>query len=177
MLLDNSQDLGQEISRFMPLMTAADFCDRNGREIGEKEAIIDRCRRLTWARVKELSDGLALWFLNLGLQRNSRVLVQLPNCAELFLVRLACEKAGLRLITVTPAFRFAELFSIVQFTRPETVIIPREYRGFNHYEMFQGIRTPELKYVLVAGQDVPPGSFSLEEILAAAPNLAKGSQP
>ncbi len=159
----------------MPLLTASDCCDRNGREIGEKEAIVDRCRRLTWAQVKELSDRLALWFLNLGLQRNSRVLVQLPNCAELFLVRLACEKAGLRLITVRPAFRYAELSSIVQFTRPETVIIPREFRGFNHYELFQKIRTPELKHVLVAGQDVPPGAFSLEEILATAANLARGA--
>jgi non-ribosomal peptide synthetase component E (peptide arylation enzyme) len=159
----------------MPLLTAADHCDRNGREIGEKEAIVDRCRRLTWAQVKELSDGLAVWLLNQGLGPDSRVLVQLPNCAELFLVRLACEKAGVRLITVAPAFRFAELSSIVQFTRPGTVIISREFRGFDHYELFQRISRPELENILVAGQDVPPGAVSLEEILARAPKLANGS--
>lgn len=152
----------------MPLMTAADHCDRNGREIGEKEAIVDYCRRLTWAQVRELSDKLALWLLDSGLERNSRVLVQLPNCAELFLVRLACEKAGLRLITVPPAFRFAELSSIIQFTLPETAIIPCEFRGFDYYELFQRIRTPELRHILVAGQEVPPGSVSLEKIFAAA---------
>jgi len=174
--LDDSQSLKQEISRFVPLMTAADFCDRNGRDIEGKEAIVDSRRRLTWAQVKELSDRLALGFMALGLERQGRVLVQLPNCAELFLVRLACEKAGLRLITVSPSLRFAELSPIVQFTRPEAIIIPYEHRGFNYYELFERIRVPELKYVVVAGQHVPSGSFSLEEILGAAPNRSEVSE-
>ncbi len=152
----------------MPLMTAADFCDRNAREFGEREALVDRRHRLTWSQVKELSDRLALGLLRLGLRRDSRVLVQLPNWAELFLTRLAGEKAGLRLITVTPSFRRAELSSIVRFTRPEAAIIAKDYRRFNHYELLESIRTPELKHVLIAGEGVPRGAFSLEEILAAS---------
>src|SRR5713226_10759604 len=108
-----------DISQFMPPMTAADFCDRNGLSLANKEAVVDRHHRFTWAEVKDLSDRLALSLIDLGLQRNALVLVQLPNCAELFLIRLAAEKAGLRLITVAAAFRYAELLPIVQFTRPE----------------------------------------------------------
>jgi non-ribosomal peptide synthetase component E (peptide arylation enzyme) len=137
------------ISQFMPPMTAADFCDQNGLLLADKEAIVDRRRRLTWAQVKDLSDRLALGLIDLGLERNAKVLVQLPNCAELFLVRLAAEKAGLRLITVTAAFRYAELFPIVQFTSPEAVITLREYRGFSHYELFEKIRGPELRHILI----------------------------
>ncbi|MBI3016021.1 MAG: acyl--CoA ligase [Candidatus Tectomicrobia bacterium] len=151
----------------MPLMTAADFCDRHAREIGHQEALVDRWRRLSWSQVKDLSDRLALRLLALGLQRDDRVLVQLPNGAELFLARLACEKAGLRLLTVTPTFRRAELAPIVQFTKPAAAIIPREYRGFNHHELLESIRTPELKHLLVAGEYVPPGTLSMEEIFSA----------
>ena len=103
----------------MPFMTAADFCDRNAREFGTNEALVDRRQRLTWSQVKQFSDRLAASLVKLGLERDAKVLVQLPNCAELFLIRLACEKAGVRLVTVTPTFRLAELAPIIRFTGPE----------------------------------------------------------
>jgi non-ribosomal peptide synthetase component E (peptide arylation enzyme) len=155
----------KEITRFMPAMTGADFCDRNAREFGEKEALVDRRRRLSWGEVKELSDRLAYNLLRLGLRRHAKILVQLPNWAELFLVRLACEKAGLRLVTVTPAFRSAELAPIVRFTRPEAAIIAGVYRGFDYRELLESVRNPELKHLIVAGKEIP-AALSLEELLA-----------
>ena len=55
----NAQNLSERISRIMPLMTAADFCDRNAQKFGPREALVDRRRRLTWSEVKRLSDRLA----------------------------------------------------------------------------------------------------------------------
>lgn len=167
----NRVELQREIARLMPPMTAADFCDQNARKFGEKEALVDGRRRLTWRQVKELSDRLALGLLDLGLERDAKLLVQLPNWAELFLVRLACEKAGLRMISVTPNFRYAELAPIVQFTRPQAAIVPWNYRGFDFYELLEKVRTKELKHILVAGEDVPRGTVSLEEILKGAATL------
>ncbi|MFQ5850411.1 MAG: AMP-binding protein [Candidatus Binatia bacterium] len=169
------QELKQAIARTMPLLTAADFCDRNAREIGAQEALVDRRRRLTWSNVKQLSDRLALRLLGLGLRRDAKVLVQLPNVAELFLTRLACEKAGLRLVTVTPNFRRAELSPIVRFTKPEVAIIPQEYRGFNYPELLGSIRTPGLRYLLVEGENVPPGALSMEDMLSPSPGLEDNS--
>ncbi len=146
-------------------MTAADFCDRNAGEIGSREALIDQKRRLTWLQVKQLSDALALNLLGLGLKHDSKVLVQLPNCAELFLTRLACEKAGLRLVTVTPTFRLAELGPILTFTRPEAAIIPNVYRDVNYLDLLRAARTEELRSVLIAGGDAPAGALALEELL------------
>lgn len=163
-------DKKREIEHIIPLMTAADYCDRNGREFGDKEALIDDRRRLTWREVKDLSDRLALGLIRLRLKREGRLLVQLPNSAELFLTRLAAEKAGLRLITVTPTFRRAELEAIVKFTRPEAAIISWRHRGFDYHELLNGVRTPELRQLLVAGEEVPSGALSLEEILAYPPS-------
>lgn len=153
----------------MPLMTAADFCDRNGRELGDREALVDRHRRLTWSEVKQLSDKLALSFVKLGLRRDAKILVQLPNCAELFLTRLACEKAGIRLVTVTPSFRLAELIPIVRFTRPEAAIIPKLHGAVNYFELFETVRAQDRCNAVVIGDDVPPGTLSFEEMLAASP--------
>jgi non-ribosomal peptide synthetase component E (peptide arylation enzyme) len=153
----------------MPLMTAADFCERNFGEFGTSEALVDRRRRLTWAQVKELSDRLAVSLVKLGLQRDSKILVQLPNCAELFLARLACEKAGIRLVTVTPTFRLAELTPIIQFTRPVAAIIPNVHREFDYFQLLQGARTEDLRFIVVIGNDVPSGTISFEEMLTRVP--------
>ncbi|MBI2535114.1 MAG: AMP-binding protein [Deltaproteobacteria bacterium] len=152
----------------MPLMTAADFCDRNAREFGGRVALVDRHRGLTWSQVKQLSDRLALSLVELGLRRDAKILAQLPNCAELFLTRLACEKAGIRLVTVTPSFRLAELKPIIRFTLPEAAIIPKLHRGVNYLQLLQAARPEDLRSVVVLGHDVPPGTLSFEEMLASA---------
>ncbi|MBI4529261.1 MAG: AMP-binding protein [Deltaproteobacteria bacterium] len=166
MRYNTPEELTRAIARHMPLMTAADFCDRNGRVIGDREALVDRHRRLSWSQVSDFSDRLALGLIGLGLREKSLVMVQLPNWTELFLARLAAEKAGLSLITVTPTFRRTELAPILEFARPEAAIIPRQFHGFDHYGSLEEIRPPELRHVLVAGEDVPAGGISIEEILS-----------
>ena len=163
-------ELREAIGRIMPLMTAADFCDCNAREKGEQEALVDRRRRLTWWQVKNLSDRLALGLRRLGLQRDARVLVQLPNQAELFLTRLACEKAGVRLVTVAPTFRRAEVEPIIQLTEPEAAIVRPEYRSFDLVELLKDTPSASLQHVLAVGDDVPPGTVSLAELLSATPD-------
>lgn len=165
----DAHSLTEKISRIMPLMTAADFCDRNAREFGDREALMDLRQRLTWSQVKQFSDRLAAGLVKLGLKRNARLLVQLPNCAELFLTRLACEKAGVRLVTVTPTFSLAELAPIIRFTGPEAAIIPKVHRGINYLDLLEAARTEKLQWVIVTGDEVPSGALSFKEMLAAAP--------
>jgi non-ribosomal peptide synthetase component E (peptide arylation enzyme) len=162
----DAHSLTERISRIMPLMTAADFCDRNAREFGVKEALVDSRQRLTWSQVKQLSDRLAASLVKLGLHRDAKVLVQLPNCAELFVTRLACEKAGVRLVTVTPTFRLAELAPIIRFTGPEAAIIPKHHRGMNHLDLLEAARTEELRFVIVTGDEVSSGKLSFKEMVA-----------
>lgn len=164
-------DLASRVSAIMPLMTAADFCDRNAAAFGAREALVDGRRRLTWRQVSKLSDALALRLVDRGFGRDARILVQLPNCAELFLTRIACEKAGIRLITVTPAFRLAELAPIIRFTRPDAAIIPKQYRGTDYFELLQAARTEDLRCVFTIGDDVPSGALSFEEMLTVSSAL------
>jgi non-ribosomal peptide synthetase component E (peptide arylation enzyme) len=164
----DAQSLKERISRIMPLMTAADFCDRNARKFGADEALVDRRQRLTWSEVKQRSDRLAASLVRLGLQRDARIMVQLPNCVELFLTRLACEKAGIRLVTVTPTFRLAELAPIIQFTSPDAAVIPKFHRGVNYLDLIEAARTAKLRSVIVTGDEVPSGALCFEEMLTSA---------
>lgn len=144
----------------------SDFWDRNAALYPDEQAISDEGARLTWLQAKEQIDRIALGFLELGIQRDERIAVQLPNCAELFTVRLACEKAGIIAVTMLPAFRHAEVAAILRHTEAVALVIPREFRKFDYFKMIQEIRPdiPSLKYVFVTGDDVPEGAISVREM-------------
>lgn len=91
-------------------------------------ALADGRVRLAWSEVKAWVDRAAGWFLELGLPRGSTVLGWLPNCAEWYLLRLACEQAGLFWVPVPASQGSRELRSIVERARPAVLITLGEFR-------------------------------------------------
>ena len=70
-------------------------------------------------------------------------------------------------MTLMHTLRHKELLEIVSLIEATTVIIPRLYRNFDYYEMYQEIKEtlPLLRNVIVIGADVPEGAISFEEII------------
>lgn len=163
MSLSFNEALADRLRRYIPLCSAADLCDRSARAFPDKEALIDRRNRLRWSEVKELSDKLALALRDLGLGKDRPLLVQLPNCVELYLARLACEKAGVACVTVSPLFRKAELKPILEHTRPGAVLILRSYRGTDFHRLIFDAGAEGLA-VLMAGEEVTPDALSVDQI-------------
>ena len=52
--------------------TFYDFWDRNAREYGESEALVDSKYRLTWAEAKHLVDAMAISWIEMGIPKHSR---------------------------------------------------------------------------------------------------------
>jgi len=117
---------------------------------------VQQINRLALALVKELK-----------LNRDDRLMTQLPNIAEHVLVRLACEKAGLLSIPEMPTFRHSELKWIGGQTEAVGLVIPRVYRNFDYCQMAQELKTelPHLKHIIVAGDEVPEGCVPLKELM------------
>lgn len=146
-----------------------DYWDKNARHWPDKEALVDSTgSRLTWAQAKQRIDRIALALSKeLKMNRDDRLMVQLPNCVEQVLVRLACEKAGILSIPELTTFRQTELRQIASQTEAVGVVIPKEYRKFDHYQMVKELQRdlPKLKHVIVAGEDVPEDCISLKGIM------------
>ncbi len=68
--------------------------ERNAGLYPEKEAFVDRGRRLTWPQIKIISDRLAFNLMDLGLKRDDFVYLLLPNWVEAYIFRCAAEKAA-----------------------------------------------------------------------------------
>ena len=142
----------------------SDFWDRNAVLYPDEEAIVAENIKLTWHQAKKQIDRIALSLLELGIKRDEKIAVQLYNCAELFTFRLACEKAGIIAVTLLHNFRHAEVLSILRHTEAIGIVIPLEFRKFNHFKMIQEIHTdlPSLRYIFVIGDNVPDGAISVK---------------
>jgi non-ribosomal peptide synthetase component E (peptide arylation enzyme) len=146
-----------------------DYWDRNARQWPDKEALVDSLgSRLTWAEAKQKIDRIAFALIkDMKLNRDDRLMVQLPNCVEQVLVRLACEKAGILSIPEMTTFRQTELADIARRTEAVGIVIPKQYRKFDHYQMAKELQAdlPSLRHIIVAGEDIPEECISLNEIL------------
>ena len=108
--------------------TITEAITRQARERPRSIALVDGGTRLTWGEVKAWADRAAGWLFALGLPRGSTVLGWLPNCAEWYLVRLACEQAGLFWIPVPAGQGKRELGSIVERVRPSLFLTKARFR-------------------------------------------------
>ncbi|MBA4417694.1 MAG: o-succinylbenzoate--CoA ligase [Syntrophus sp. (in: bacteria)] len=137
-----------------------DFWANNAAKLGNREALVDSKYRVTWAKAKELIDTLASAWVDLGIPKDARVIIQAPNSVYGFLARVACERAGLISLTVYPYLREKELEYMLERTEATAVCIPQIYRKFNYLDMYQTIKgkSPNLKYYFLFDEEVPPGA-------------------
>lgn len=151
--------------------TFYDFWDRNAREYGDREALVDSKYRLTWAEAKRLVNAMAISWVEMGIPKHSRVIIQSPNSVYGFLSRIACERAGLISLTVYPYLRQRELEYMVERTEAAAVIILNIYNKFDYLEMYKGLQKqfPHLKNIFLFDNEVPDsapeGTFSLTRIV------------
>ncbi len=138
---------------FWTRTTFYDLVVRNAALYPDQEAVVDGTVRLTWASLEQWVERLALGLLEAGLKKDDMVIVQLPNCVELFALRLACEAAGLLCLPVLRTYRQKELEYILTHTRAPAMVIPRRFRDFDYLEMVNGLRrrAPDLKHVIISG--------------------------
>lgn len=144
----------------------ADLWDQNARLIPEKEALVDSKSRLTWLQVKEFSDKIALGFLKRGYKKDDVIHVILPNCNDSFVVRIACEKAGIVALTSLMTLREAELEYVIKTFEVKGIVLPWQFRNFDYYQAITDMRSKlsSLKDIFVAGDKSPPGTYSIEEM-------------
>ena len=108
--------------------TIVDAVARHARERPDACALADDRARLSWGELKAWVDRAAGWLLARGLSRGAPMLGWLPNRVEWYLLRLACEQAGLFWVPVPASQGKRELASIAQKVRPAVFATGGVYR-------------------------------------------------
>ncbi len=75
--------------------TTSRLWEYNAKRFADKEAFVSSRRRLSWSQAKQMSDRLAVGFIRTGLKKGQLLFLLVPNCCESYIIRVACEKAGI----------------------------------------------------------------------------------
>ncbi len=149
--------------------TLFDYWERNAKQWPKKEALVDSLgARLTYEQVVQKVNRIALALVKeLKTNKDDRLIVQLPNMVEQFLVRLACARGGLLAISLMSTYREAEVKDIASRTQATSIVIPKEHRRFDYYQMVKELQSdlPCLKHIIITGDDIPEGCISLNEMI------------
>lgn len=143
-----------------------EFWNRNAIKHPGKEAFVDPKNRLTWLQAKQQSDRLALGLLELGFNKDDVLVMQLPNCVESFLIRCACQKAGILCATPLTTLRQREMEYILKRLEAKGVVIPWKLRGFDYFDMIKQVHPslPALKHIFVVGEEIPQEALSIKDM-------------
>ena len=147
--------------------TFYDSYDRNARELPDQEALVDSQHRVTWREARDLVDAIATGWVEAGIPKSARIVIQAPNSVYGFLARAAAERAGLISMTAFATLRQNELEDILEKTQAEVAVIPAVFRGFDYLAMYRDlmVRFPSLRRLYlfddVVPDNAPDGTQSL----------------
>ena len=130
-----------------------DFLDEVVARTPDKVAAVDPRRQVTYAELAAEVDRAALGFLELGIEPGDVISFQLPNWIEFLVVHFAATRIGAVSNPLIPIYRDREVGFMVQLAESKLIVIPGEFRGYDHAAMIDRLRPewPALQHVLVLG--------------------------
>ena len=148
-------------------MTIGDLLDRAAAAHPQKTALVDDKVRVIYQELAERVNRLALGLLELGIRKEDRVTVQLPNVAEFVYFYLALTRIGAVGVLILPQHRSREVEYMLQLTESVAFVCPTVYRGFDYPAMIREIqpRLPHLKHLIVAEERGSSEAISLTELM------------
>jgi 2,3-dihydroxybenzoate-AMP ligase/mycobactin salicyl-AMP ligase len=138
-----------------------------------KEALVAEGVRLTYRQLKEWTDRAAICFLELGIKKLDRVLLQIPNWAEFVYAYYGLHKIGAIPVMCIPRFSQREMEHFCEITEAKAWMVPLKFEKIDYKPMIETIRSrsSSLKHVLVIdssekkGETLPEGTLSFHPLL------------
>jgi 2,3-dihydroxybenzoate-AMP ligase len=140
-----------------------DWADR----YGDRTALVDGERRLSYRALAIRVDSLAEHLLGLGLRPGQNVLVQLPNCWQFMVTVMACVRIGIAPVLALPAHRRRELAHVATESEATAVVVPTSWKDFDYEGLAHEVaaRCPGSPQVLVLGEPGREGSVALDPLI------------
>ena len=140
-----------------------DYLDEWAERTPDKIAFIDSRREVTYAALRAEVDRCALGLLELGIEPGDVVSFQLPNWIDWVVLHYACTRIGAVSNPLIPIYREREVAFMVGLAGSKLIVVPREFRGFDHVSMVESLKGDweALEHILVVGGPDAPASWEV----------------
>ena len=127
-------------------LTIGELFDDVAMRLPEHDALVSRHEelRLTYARLREEVDELALAFIGFGVQKGDRVGIWSPNNFGWVATQFASAKIGAILVNINPAYRVQELEYALNQSGVSLLITARQFKSSDYHSMLYEL-IPELR--------------------------------
>jgi non-ribosomal peptide synthetase component E (peptide arylation enzyme) len=154
--------------------TTLDLLNRQADIRPDAIAIVDSANRLTWRQARDAVEIFAHRLDSLDLERDTPVVVQLPNSVEDALLRLALLRVGLLGSYLPVVWRRGELETVIEVLRPGALIVPRRFRDVDTLAVARDLRSQfvGLRIVVVGSADDADDCLQIsldDELVSGAP--------
>ncbi len=157
-------------SRWWLGMTFGDMFNKASDLYPHKEALVDDDNRFTYGELREKVDRLAIGLMKVGIEKQDRVLLQLPNWSEFVYSYFALQKIGAIVVLLLPRHGRLEISHIARLTEAVAWILPEQYRKANNLPLIDEVLkgNPQLKHVILARRKEPSRFTDLERLIGEA---------
>ena len=153
---------------------------RAARRWGEREALCFRGRRWTFAQVEAGVEQAARGLLSLGVRPGDKVALWLLNRPEWIEIAFAVMRIGAVLVPVNTRLRTDDVAYILEQSTATTVILAERSGPIDYLAMVRELvpvdgrasRLPQLRSVVVLGDECPPGTVAWADLLERAAAVA-----
>ena len=120
--------------------THTDMLCMQAEKNGDKTALIDRQRSVTFKELLCESNRLSAYFLSEGIKKGDRVVLQHVNTISFVTICFALFRIGAIPTLAMPSHREAEVCGILETSKAKGYIAVRSYHGFNYEALTKKMR-------------------------------------
>ena len=152
-------------------LTYGDILDSSVVSYPDKRAVIDDCTELSYRELKEKVDRLSIAFLNLGIKKYDRILLQLPNRHEFVVAFYASQRIGAVPILAVPRQEYHEISHFLKLMEPVAWVVPVTDGNRDFLPLIQRVSSEanSLKHLIMPEDraELPSGALSMEKLIGS----------
>ena len=152
----------------------------------DADAVIFRGDRLSYAALRERAEVLARALLTLGVRKNDRVAILLPNRPEWLITAIAAAKVGAVTAAISTFSTARELAWALEHAQPRVIVTMAAFRGHEYLRaihdvcpelarsepgMLRSARVTELRAVITIDERRHDGVYAWNDVFAHASDV------
>lgn len=152
--------------------TLGEYFIKAANENPDKTAVVDPYKQMTYRELARFITDIINGLEQLGIKPKDPVAYQLPNWTEGHAVHNALRIMGAVACPIIPIYREKEVKFILNETGAKAIFIPEKFRNYDYFSMINHIKAdlPQLKHIIVAGENAPEGMMTLDELVQLGRN-------
>lgn len=136
-------------------ITLGQMLEQRSKQYANNIAVVDYNGSLTYTELQKRVNQLAAGLQRIGIQKDDRVVVQLPNVIPYIEVIFALFKIGALPVFALPSHRYNEIGYFCEFSDAKAYIIMDRFSGFDYRNLARQVKEQisSLEHVIVVGEE------------------------